>query len=130
MAIVTDKYRGKPIYFAVYCELITAARYRGTVTYQEIAQVMGLPLRGSHMGKEVGHVLGEIAEDECAANRPMLSAVAVGVSGKPGPGLFALARDLGRLTEKSTVAEAKFWETESAACYVTWQRVLREAGSE
>jgi hypothetical protein len=70
MATVSDKYRGTPIYFLVYCELLTAARYRGTVTYQEIAQIMGLPLRGSHMGKEVGHLLGEIAEDEHCQNRP------------------------------------------------------------
>ena len=49
------------------------------------------------MGREVGHVLGEIVEDEVAADRPMLSAVAVGVSGLPGPGFYSLAQELGRL---------------------------------
>jgi hypothetical protein len=34
-----NKYRGKVIYHLVYNELITAARYRGTITYQEIAQI-------------------------------------------------------------------------------------------
>lgn len=127
MAVVTDKYRGTPVYHTVYCELLTAARYRGTVTYQEIAQVMGLPLRGNLMGKEVGNVLGEIAEDELARGRPMLSAVAVSVSGKPGPGLFALARDLGRLTGDTPQAEEAFWEAETASCYQTWKRVLLDA---
>ena len=126
MAVVSDKYRGTPAYHTVYCELLAAARYRGTVTYQEIAQVMGLPLQGSHMGKEVGHILGEIAEDEMTSGRPMLSAVAVGVSGEPGPGLFALARALGRLKGDSAEAKAKFWEKERDSCYQTWKRVLRD----
>jgi hypothetical protein len=98
----------------------------GTVTYQEIAQIMGLPLKGSHMGREVGHLLGEIAEDECARGRPMLSAVAVGVSGKPGPGLFSLAREFGRLSGETGEDESRFWEEERDACYSTWRRVLRE----
>ncbi|MFQ5401031.1 MAG: hypothetical protein ACE5E7_15710 [Anaerolineae bacterium] len=41
--------------------------------------------------------MGEIAADEMKRGRPLLSAVAVGVSGQPGPGFFALARQLGRL---------------------------------
>ena len=126
MSTVSDKYRGKPVYFLVYCELLTAARYRGTVTYQEIAQIMGLPLKGSYMGKEVGHLLGEIAEDEFGQGRPMLSAVAVGVSGKPGPGLFSLAREFGKLGGESNEEEGRFWEAERDACYLTWRRVLRE----
>lgn len=84
--------------------------------------MMGLPLRGSHMGREVGQILGEISEDELAHNRPMLSAVCVGVSGKPGPGLFALARALGRLASEEKSAEAAFWEAEREAVYAAWQR--------
>ncbi len=45
-----DKYRGTKDYFLIYAELIRAARYRGTVTYQELADFVGLPLRGSYMG--------------------------------------------------------------------------------
>ena len=62
MNTVQGKYRGKKEYSLVYTELITAAKYRGTVTYQEIAQIMGLPLSGNHMSREVGWVLGEISE--------------------------------------------------------------------
>ena len=34
MAVMKDKYRGSIIYQLIKIELITAARYRGTVTYQ------------------------------------------------------------------------------------------------
>ncbi len=46
------------------------------------------------MGKEVGHLLGEITEDEVARQRPMLSAVVVDVKGKVGPGFFTWLRSL------------------------------------
>ena len=124
MPVVPDKYRGTELYHLVFSELITAARYRGKVTYQEIAQIMGLPLVGSHMGRETGHILGEISEDERANDRPLLSAVAVGVSGSPGTGFFACARELGRLADEGSDAERKFWETERDACYEAWKRRL------
>lgn len=126
MTVVPDRYRGSTTYHLVYAELISAARYRGTVTYQEIAQIMGLPLVGSHMGKETGHILGEISEDEHSNTRPMLSAVAVGISGSPGSGFFALARELGKLTDESRDSERSFWESERDACYQTWQRHLEQ----
>jgi hypothetical protein len=122
MPTVADKYRGTTKYFHVLAELVRAAQYRGVTTYQDIAVIMGLPLSGSHMGKEVGWILGEIAEDEVAAGRSMLSAVAVGVNGKPGPGFFALARELGRLQRSGD--EAAFWRAELDASYIAWKRPL------
>jgi alkylated DNA nucleotide flippase Atl1 len=121
MNVVKDKYRGTQYYVRALAELVRAAEYCGVTTYQDIAVIMGLPLRGSHMGKEVGHILGEIAEDEVQSGRPMLSAVVVGVNGKPGPGLFSLARDIGRLTSE---AEPEFWEAERLAAYKVWRRPL------
>jgi hypothetical protein len=126
MSIVSDKYRGSKEYFLVYAELIHAARYRGTTTYQAVAEIMGLPLKGSYMGKETGHLLGEIAEDEFHQGRPLLAALAVSsVSGRPGPGFFALARDLGKLQETSEEAERGFWEKEIAAVYAAWQKEFK-----
>jgi len=125
MTVVSDKYRGSKEYLLVCCELAKAARCRGTTTYQAIAQILGLPLTGDYMGREIGKVLGEIAEDEVSHGRPMLTAVAVGVSGLPGPGLFNLARALGRLQEDSKEAEARFWEEEKEAVYATWQREFK-----
>ncbi len=127
MLVVNDKYRGTQAYLLVYGELIAAAHYRGTVTYQEIAQLMGLPLTGSHMGHETGQILGEISDDEHRQGRPMLSAVAVGVSGEPGVGFFVWAKDHGKLTADSTAEKRLFWEKEKAAVYETWRRTLHTA---
>ena len=123
MTIVADKYRGTTQYIHVLAELVRAAQYRGVTTYQDIAVIVGLPLTGNYMSKELGHILGEIAEDEVAAGRPMLSAVAVGVNGKAGSGFYDLARSLKRLREGDD--ELKFWEDEREAAYSAWKRPLR-----
>jgi hypothetical protein len=124
MSLVKDRYRGTPVYHLVFCRLLTAARHRGYVTYQELAKVMALPLKGSHMGRETGWVLGEIADDEHRAGRPLLSAVAVGVSGAPGPGFFKLAHDLGLLKAKDRDAEFAFWSAQKEAIYDLWKEPL------
>lgn len=115
------KYRGTKEYALVYCELIAAAKYHGTVTYQEIAKMMGIPLKGNYMSNLLGRILGEISEDEVANGRPMLSAIAVGVNGLPGAGFYSLARGLRRLTDQS---EEEFWEAEKKAVYETWKVVV------
>ena len=115
------RYRGKTIYHFVFHELVMAARYRGLVTYQEIAKMIGLPMSGSYMGHEVGWILGEISEDEIANGRPMLSALAVGVSGEPGDGFYNFAKELGRLQEDSKEARRQFWEEEKKAVYDAWK---------
>jgi hypothetical protein len=116
----TRKYRGQKIYHFVYHELIMAARYRGFVSYQEIAKMMGLPSRGSYMGKELGIILGEISEDEISNGRPMLSALAVSVNGEPGDGFYSWAKDLGRFDDASE-DRRQFWEREKQAVYEAWK---------
>jgi hypothetical protein len=125
MHVSADKYLGSRQYLLVYGELITAARYRGLITYQAIAQIMGLPSKGSHMGREVGQMLGEISEAELDRGRPMLSALAVGVNGVPGEGFYDLAQQLGRLTEDSKEARAAFWESEKQAVYQAWAQTFK-----
>jgi len=122
MKIVKDKYRDKTVYIHVLTELVRAAQYRGATTYQDIALIMGLPTSGSHMGKETGQILGEICEDEVLAGRLMLSSVAVGINGKPGPGFFTLARELGLL--KAGENEADFWQRQREEAYRAWKRPL------
>jgi hypothetical protein len=120
--IVPNKYRGTIFYHLVFKELITASLYRGTVTYQKIAYSIGLPSTGNRMGAEIGHLLGEISEDEFKQDRPMLSAVAVNNSGQPGPGFYLLAEHLGKLGENSTKEEkARFWEKEREEVYKKWK---------
>ncbi len=116
------KYRGTTVYVQVLAELVRAAQYRGLTTYQDLAVIMGLPMQGNHMGREVSRILGEIDEDEVATGRPMLSAVVVGVSGKPGPGSLELATHLGRVAQGQS--EADFWAAERDAAYAAWKRPL------
>ena len=119
---MNNKYLATPVYFHVMAELVRAAQYRGITTYQDVAVIMGLPVTGSHMGKETGQILGEISEEEASANRPMLSAIAVDVNGKVGPGFFKLAQDLGKL--KAGEDKTRFWEKEREAVYKAWRRPL------
>lgn len=108
-------------YHLIYAELITAARYQGVITYQYIAKIMGLPLQGNYMGLEVGRILGAISEEEVKNGRPMLSAVAVGVSGEPGGGFYALARQLDYDFDEDKKSQRKFWQGELKEVYNTWK---------
>ena len=125
MAKKVKSYRGTKEYALINIELVTAAKYRGTITYQEIAKIIGLPLKGNFMGSQIGLLLGEISEDEIANGRPMLSAIAVGVNGKPGPGFYNWAKQLGKFTKGD--GESKFLQTECKEVYKTWQVDLKSA---
>ena len=125
MGTTTSSYRGSKEYLLVYAELLQAARYRGVITYQTVAEIMGLPLTGNYMGKEVGQLIGEISQDEVQNGRPMLSALVVGVSGVPGEGFLTWAKELGRLTDDSKEARAAFWESEKQAVYQAWARTFK-----
>lgn len=126
MEDIKKSYFGSTDYLLVYSELITSARYRGVATYQAIAQLLGLPLYGSHMGREIGQVVGEISENEIKQGRPMLSAICVGVSGLPGPGFYGFARALGRLKSSNREDELKFWKNERDAVYDAWARKFKQ----
>ena len=123
MAITSGTYRGTKEYTLIFVELITAAKYRGTITYQEIAKIIGLPLQGNLMGSRIGSLLGEISEDEVTHGRPMLSSVAVNTQRLPGPGFFALAKQLGKIRVGDD--EKKFWQAECKSVYDTWRVVLK-----
>ena len=115
-------YRGTQLYTLVLAELVTAAQYRGVTTYQHIAAMMDLPSSGQHMARQIGLVLGEISEDEVKQGRPMLSAVAVRVSGEPGMGFYVAAKDLGRTP--TDARDKAFWERERDDVYETWKRPI------
>lgn len=109
-------------YHLIYSELIRAARHRGTVTYQELAHVVGLPLSGNHMGSRIGRLLGTVSQNEVNQKRPMLSAIAVTTAGKPGGGFFRIAREMGKLTSEDSEDEHTFWEQQCASCYQIWKQ--------
>jgi len=107
----------------VFNELVKAARSRGTITYQELADLIGFPIIGDYMGTELGHLLGEISEDQDQLKRPMLSTVAVKVDGLPGKGFFDLAKKLGKYSGDDDKHERhRFWEAETNRVYDLWKR--------
>lgn len=122
MTQVNSRYRGSREYLLTYSELINAARYRGTLTYKDIAAILGIHTPGNHMSRETGWILGEISEDESNQRRPMLSAIVLTSNGKPGRGFYDLARQLGKLQHDSVEAEEAFWKSEREHVYRTWQR--------
>lgn len=107
-------------YHLIYAELIHAARHRGTVTYQELAHVVGLPVVGNYMGKRIGELLGAVSQNEINHQRPLLSAVAVSASGVLGEGFFGLAAELGLINAGDD--KMAFWEKQRTACYQTWKQ--------
>jgi hypothetical protein len=117
------EYKSTGEYFLVFSRLVEAARFRGTVTYQELADVMGLPITGNFMGDEIGNCLGEISEDQHALKKPMLSAVAVTVGGLPGAGFFIMAKKLGMYSGSENNEDRRaFWEKEVKLVYECWKR--------
>ena len=106
-------------YYIAYGILINAAQHRGLTTYQEIAQIIGLPTSGNYMGSRIGESLGAISANEKKQSRPMLSAIAVGINGKPGAGFFPWAKKLHYLSEGED--EQAFWENECKRIYEEWK---------
>ena len=117
------KYDQTKEYFVAYSHFIDAAQHRGIATYQEIAQAVGLPTSGSYMGSVLGETLGAISAHEKKQGRPMLSAIAVGSSGKISDGFFAFAKELGCLQEGEDQTE--FWQRECSQVYETWKPTYR-----
>ena len=72
------------------------------------------------MGSRIGHLLGEISEDEHMLGRPMLSAVAVAANGKPGKGFFELAKGLKKFDANDRNARLAFWQSELHAVHKIW----------
>jgi hypothetical protein len=106
----------------VYRLLVGAAETRQTVTYGDVAAIMGLPPQGSHMGRVTGQVLGAIVLREQACGRSMLPAVAVSsTDGMPGAGFYGLAEEQGLLSPAaSKVERVAFWRSELERVYTEW----------
>ena len=110
-------------YFIAYGILINAAKHSGLATYQEIAQTCGIPTAGSYMGSVLGEILGAISKNEIEHGRPFLSALAVGVNGKPGSGLMNWAKELNAANENQN--EEDFFSQEREKIYKEWKTPYR-----
>ena len=125
MITVQGKYEDTKEFILVYSELVQAAKFQGLVTYKRIAQIMGIPLTGNHMGKEVGQMLGEVSNSEVNLGRPMLSSIAVREDGGIGEGFFKIAEDLGKISNSDlndTVKKETFWKDQQKKVYDTWKQ--------
>lgn len=120
MTTIGSKYRGTKEFLRVYMKLIAAAQQRGTISYLDVAEVLGIEQPGHHMARQVGQVLGEISEDEHDSGRPMLSAVAVATTGYPGDGFFNLASGFGKYAGSTTRDKKQFWTRELDHVYSEW----------
>ena len=121
MAIVKNKYRGSREYGLAYSALINTARIGGMLTYEGVARLTGLPKRGAAMANAVGHLVGEISEDEVNRKRPMLSALVVEKNtGLTGRGFFKLATDLNQFDGTSKSEMKVFLAKEKRRLYELW----------
>lgn len=127
MPTMEGKYRGTREYFLVHRELVNAAQYRGTVTYTEVARILGISQAGHHMARQVGEVLGEISEDELRCGRPMLSALAVGATGEISDGFYQWAVTLGALQDASQQGKERFLSSTRKDLYETWREDWRKS---
>lgn len=97
--------------------MVQRARKSRTISYSELVAEIRAVRMEPH-DPRLSHFLGEIAEEEDAAGRGMLTVVVVHKRGdqKPGPGFYEMARQLGR---DISDPEA-FWIAEFEAVRHTW----------
>ena len=104
----------------IAARLRAVARAGRTVTYNDLAAVVGLDMDDPAAAREVAGILRAISTAEHAAGRPLLSAVVVGAkTGRPGKGFFKLAQRLGRY---DGAADRAFFAQELRRVHEHWQR--------
>ena len=97
--------------------LIGVARRKGRIAYSELAEKITAIKIEAH-DPRMFHMLGEISTSEHKAGRGMLTAIVVHKSGdmQPGPGIFDLAKFLG----KDTSDILKCWVAEFNKVHDYW----------
>ena len=102
----------------LYRVLVDIARKERTITYGEIANIIGLDMSNPLHRKEIGDLLGEISRYEVLHGRPMLSAVVIHKeNNRPGKGFFQLAQELGIYDGSD---DSKFFVEELKKVYQHW----------
>lgn len=106
----------------VYEYLKQVAREERTVTYTEIAQMVGLNMQSQLDRSELGEILGAISTHEHRQNRPLLSVVTVfSNEGIPSNDFFNLAKKLGKFSGSTEMEKITFFANELKAAYEYWQ---------
>jgi hypothetical protein len=116
--LVKDKYRGKKEYLLAHAALVLAANSRSFLTYTGIARLTGLPEVAGQLGQTVGHLLGEIGEDEHSLGRPILTALVVDkTSGAPSYGFYKLTDALELTKGYSKTEKKEFMQKEQTKLF-------------
>jgi hypothetical protein len=110
-------------YQLVYSRLLTAAQEKSLVSYSEVLSLAASFAPDPDSAPPAGEILKQIAADEHASGRPLLSALVVTGKNIPGDAFFAAARQLGRLEGADAMAEMRFWQAEERRVYDAWRRV-------
>ena len=104
----------------LYHQLIDIARCAKTVTYNELAALVGLDVSKAEDREELIRVLEDIAYRENGEGRPLLTAVVVRSEVPyPGKGFFVLARELGF---NQFDDERSYYEYELKKVYAFWRQ--------
>jgi hypothetical protein len=98
--------------------MIATAKRQRTIAYSELVKKI-YDIEFEAHDKRLFDFLGEIASEENAAGRGMLTVVVVHKSGdlQPGPGFFELAEQLGY----DASDKLAFWSAELAKVYAYWR---------
>jgi hypothetical protein len=106
------------VHQVVYDKLVEVAGAQEIINYGAVAPLAGIDVNNPHFAAQLGLILDEINRAEYAADRPLLSAVVIGLdSNQPGPGFFKCARTLGLLDDGD---EYGFWIAELKRVHEFW----------
>ncbi len=101
--------------------LESLAKRRNLITYQELANA--LQILPPHSIHQVTEALERLMEEDAAADRPFIAALALSKArgGLPAPGFFDCARRLGRFAGDPAGQEARtFHAAELNAVFARW----------
>jgi hypothetical protein len=101
--------------------LESVAKRRILITYQELANA--LQILPPHSIHRVTEALERLMEEDAAADRPFIAALAISKAsgGLPGPGFFDCARRLGRFAGDPDGQDARtFHAAELNAVFASW----------
>ncbi len=103
----------------IYDRLVDVARAGKTISYCEVAGLLGLDVERPQDRAQLSRILDDISYRENAEGRPLLSAVVVLPEiGYPGKGFFLLAREL----EANTFSdERSFYYYELKRVHAYWK---------
>jgi hypothetical protein len=110
-------------YSPLYDHLIDAARAGKTLTYKDIASILEMDVNDREDRDQIDHILLDIACQENAEGRPLLSMLVVQPEiGYPWKSIFLLAREIGA---NNCCDERSFFSYELKRVHQYWrERVL------